>query len=135
MSWSVDEVNVPGVAFKDYETETAFQIYCADWLRKQSEIEPENELYRRWHHSANEREGAKAGFTAKMMGQAKGWPDFVQPGAKLAIELKLPGRAETDEQRRWLDYFSSIGWHSEVVFYFERFKEIVQGRLKVEGKH
>lgn len=132
VSWSVEEVNIPGVHFKDYETETAFQIYCADWLRKQAELQPENGLYRNWHHSANERSSGSEGFRAKMMGQAKGWPDFVQPGAKLAIELKLPGRAASGEQKQWLAYFAGIGWYSEVVFCFERFREIVERASRLE---
>lgn len=118
-------VNIPGVAFKDYDLETAFQIYCADWLRKQSELEPENESWKFWHHSANERSSGSEGFKAKMMGQAKGWPDFVHCGLNVAIELKVIGGIVRKDQAKWLEYFESIGWTSEVVFDFERFREIV----------
>lgn len=128
MSWRDTPVNIPGVSFADYETEEAFQIYCADWLRKEGERTGE-EHWRYWHHSANEREGASEGFKAKMKGQSKGYPDFVQHGLKLAIELKVLGRVETPEQRDWLDYFSRIGYHSEVIRSFERFREVVNGAI------
>lgn len=91
------------------------------------------EHWRFWHHSANEREGAKAGFEAKMKGQSKGYPDFVQHGLKLAIELKVQGRVETAEQREWLRYFSGLGYISEVVYTFDRFKQLVISRIEELG--
>ena len=128
VSWSVEQVNIPGVAFRDYETETAFQIYCADWLRKQYELTG-LDGFSHWHHSANERSGAMAGFRAKMMGQAKGWPDFVRPGPlpglSCAIELKVDGGALSREQKAWLEYFRRIGWRVEVIYKFERFRDLV----------
>lgn len=126
VSWSGFPVQVPGVRLRDYETETAFQIYCATWLRKQHCLTAD-ERFSHWHHSANERLGARAGFKAKMMGQAKGWPDFVQPGLRCALELKLLNGVVSAEQADWLAYFHSIGWHSETVFSFEQFREIVLG--------
>ena len=128
VAWHTEQVNIPGVAFADYETEDAFQIYCADWLRKEAE-RTGVEHWRFWHHSANEREGAKAGFCAKMKGQSKGYPDFVQHGLKLAIELKVLGRRETKEQREWLDYFLGLGYLAEVVYTFDRFKQLVMSRV------
>jgi hypothetical protein len=123
--WCQTLVDIPGVAKRDYETETAFQIYCADWLRKQYELTGDKR-YANWHHSANERIGAKSGFLAKMMGQGKGWPDFVQPLGKLAVELKVLGGAVSADQTKWLEHFRSIGWKAEIVRTFEQFKEIVE---------
>lgn len=68
----------------------------------------------------------RAGLMAKRMGQSKGFPDLIHPGRKLALELKLPDGKVTPDQLRWLAYFASIGWHSECVRSFERFKEIVE---------
>ena len=127
IKWTNEEVFIPGIASSAYNTEMAFQTCCADWIRKQFEL-TKSDRFRYWHHSANERKGAWAGFMAKMMGQAKGFPDFIHPGLKLAIELKLPGKQARPEQIEWLFYFARIGWYSEVVFTLERFKEIVGDR-------
>lgn len=129
VNWCSDLVNIPGVSPKAYYTETAFQVYCADWLRKRYELTG-NKAYAFWHHSANERNGSIAGFRAKMMGQAKGWPDFVHCGLRLAIELKVPGGSLSPFQVKWLDYFKGIGWHSEAVFCFERFRTLVLERAE-----
>lgn len=132
VSWNSEPVNIPGVSFADYESEDAFQVFCADWLRKQWVVTGEGH-WRFWHHSANEREGAKAGFKVKMKGQSKGYPDFVQHGLKLAIELKVLGRRETPEQRDWLDYFLGLGYLAEVVYTFDRFKQLVINRIQELG--
>lgn len=129
VSWAADKVNIPGIAYNRYDSETAFQIYCADWLRKQYQLTGWAG-YNHWHHSANERAGVGAGFTAKMMGQSKGWPDFVCPGLMLAIELKLPGRLASRWQVEWLEHFAAIGWDSELVWTFERFVAIVEGKRR-----
>lgn len=126
VSWCGHEVSIPGVPLKGYESETAFQIYCATWLRKQLEL-TRDPRFDHWHHSANERQGARAGFTAKMMGQAKGFPDFLHCGLRVAIELKLPGRKLRPEQEMWLNHFRSLGWTAEMVTVFERFRGIVLG--------
>lgn len=124
VSWCLDRVNIPGVAWNHYENETAFQIYCADWIRKQFSITGSNG-FMFWHHSANEREGGKAGFRAKMMGQSRGYPDFVHHGLKLALELKVKGREGSKEQIAWLEHFRRLGYTAEVVYWFERFKALV----------
>lgn len=129
VSWCKEPVNVPGISFANYESEVAFQIFCADWLRKQFEL-TKNDGFRWWHHSANERQGAKAGFIAKMMGQGKGFPDFVHCGLKLALELKIPGRFPSREQVQWIKHFREIGWKSETVYTFEMFREIVMNRVR-----
>lgn len=125
VKWCSSRVEIPGVSLRDYERETAFQIYCMTWLRKQFELTGD-ERFERWHHSANERYGAKAGHTAKMMGQSKGFPDFIHCGARIAIELKVPGGVPSIEQVRWIEYFKGIGWKAEVIYSFERFCEVVQ---------
>lgn len=125
VSWCEQPVNIPGVAWKNYEKETAFQIYCADWLRKQWEVTG-LEKFRRWHHSANERSNAREGFLAKLMGQGKGWPDFVQCGLMCAVEFKVSENDTSADQDGWLEYFKSIGWHSEVIYTYERFVELVE---------
>jgi hypothetical protein len=124
VSWAIDKVNVPGVSFKHYETETAFQIYCADWLRKQAELTG-NDKFKRWHHSANERVGAKAGLTVKLMGQQKGFPDFIHLQLKIAVEFKIKNRALSVEQKDWAEYFRSIGWQAFTCYNFETFKRIL----------
>lgn len=124
--WGLGKVEIPGVRASDYNRETAFQIYCATWLRKQFELTG-NERFRWWHHSANERMGS--GFQAKMMGQNKGFPDFVQFDLRIAIELKIPGGKASKEQLKWLEYFRTLGWSSEIVFQFERFRDIVLEKL------
>lgn len=131
--WHDEKVFVVGIPKREYKKEIAFQIYCATWLRKQAELYPENPYFKRWHHSANERKGAFAGLMAKLMGQSKGFPDFIHCGLKLAIELKVPGHEATPEQLRWLGYFKSIGWHSEVVFDFNRFKQIVLSAIESQN--
>jgi hypothetical protein len=125
VSWCKTPVNVPGIGRKMYESEIAFQIYCADWLRKQFEL-TNNPKFERWHHSANEREGGRAGFIAKMMGQSKGFPDFIHCCNRVAIELKLPGRMPSRHQVDWLKHLSGAGWLCEIVFTFERFVEIIE---------
>lgn len=124
VSWCSDPVNVVGVSPLDYETETAFHIYCADWLRKRYKITGESR-FTRWHHSANEREGARSGLRAKLMGQSKGMPDLIHYGSRIVIELKIRDREVTKEQLEWLMYFKSIGWNCYTVRTFEQFQAIV----------
>lgn len=124
VSWSDGPVNVPGVALKDYESETAFQIYCADWLRKQYVLTGDSRFHF-WHHSANERQNGREGFIVKMMGQAKGFPDFVHCGLKLAVEFKVMNRPVSQRQRDWLAHFKDIGWAVLVCRRFEDFKDFV----------
>lgn len=124
VNWCSAKVNIPGLSYNKYQTETAFQIYCADWLRKKAELTADD-AFKWWHHSANERGNGAEGFKAKMMGQAKGMPDFIHYGLRLAIELKIPGGKVSKEQMNWLLYFKRIGWTSEIVFDFESFREIV----------
>ena len=81
--------------------------------------------FARWHHSANERHGARAGFLAKMMGQSKGFPDLINLEFCCAIELKISGGKLSVEQIEWRDYLVSIYWRYEIVFTFQRFKEVV----------
>jgi len=125
VKWCSELVNIPGVPFRDYEKEYAFQTYCADWLRKQLVLTGDPR-FDRWHHSANERQDARGGHRAKMMGQAKGWPDFVQPGLRCALELKTMTGVISPEQAGWLEYFRSTGWTTEVVYTFERFKALIE---------
>lgn len=124
VSWHSKQVSIPGVPLKKYNTEMAFQTYCADWLRKQAELTG-LEAFKFWHHSANERIGAKAGFYAKMMGQSKGWPDFVNPGLACAIELKVLGGVASPDQKKWLKYLKSCGWHTYIIDNFEEFQKVV----------
>lgn len=132
VKWSSNEVNIPGISANDYDTEDGFQVYCADWLRKRYQLTG-NEAFDFWHHSANENRGsARAGHSAKMKGQSKGFPDFVHYGLKLALELKVCGRLASIEQIRWLKYFQRQGWHAEVIYTFERFKELVESNINIK---
>lgn len=134
--WCADPiVAIPGLGPKLWPTETGFQVYCADWLRKQAELYPNERGYRHWHHSANERYGALAGFRARMMGQGKGFPDFVCPGLKLAIELKVPGGVVSEPQRRWLEHFTDVGWRASAVYNFETFRTIVLETINAQGSN
>ena len=122
--WHSEPVMVPGLESKLWHLETAFQIYCATWLRKSYSLTGDNK-FNRWHHSANERQGARAGLIAKLMGQAKGMPDFIHYGSRTVIELKVGGNQLSPEQEGWLDYFREIGWETFVVRSFEEFVEAV----------
>ena len=122
VSWHSKPVFVSGLTEKQIKDELGFQIYTAEFLKQRNESG--------WYHGANEYrgkgvQGLQAGIRAKRSGQGKGWPDWVCPHRKLAIELKLPKSELRLEQIEWIDYFNGIGWYAEVVFSFERFKEIV----------
>lgn len=122
VSWHSKTVFISGITSKQIKDEIGFQIYTAKFLQRRNEVG--------WYHGANEYrgngvQGLQAGIRAKRSGQAKGWPDWVCPCRKIAIELKLPNGQISPEQQQWLNHFQSIGWHAEVVFSFERFKEIV----------
>jgi hypothetical protein len=124
VSWCSQPVNIPGVSYREYESEFALNVFCADWLRKQYVITGQ-EKFNNWHHSANERIGARAGMRAKMMGQSKGFPDLVHCGLKIAIEFKVGDGIVSVEQRGWLDYFVTIGWTSAVCRTAEEFWEVI----------
>lgn len=125
VSWCNVPVNVPGLSFDKYESEDAFQIYCATWLRKEY-IRTGNRKFKYWHHSANERSSGSEGHRAKLKGQEKGFPDFINCELQIAIELKVQGRKPSKKQNEWLDYFSDIKWSSHVIYRFEDFKQLVQ---------
>lgn len=115
---------VPGISRRLYDSETAFQICCAQWLRKQYSMTSKSK-FAKWHHSANERQGARAGFVAKMMGQSKGFPDLINLEFRAAVELKVERGKLSVEQICWRDYLVLIGWRYEIVFTFQRFQEVV----------
>lgn len=121
VSWHHEPVTVVGISQKNYESETAFQIYCSTWLRKQAALNPNNPSFDFWHHSANERFGARAGLVAKLMGQSKGFPDFVHLRSMTALELKLPAYKKRPagelrpEQEKWANYLQTIGWNFQVI--------------------
>jgi len=139
VSWHTEAVFVVGMPYNKYESETAFQIYCSTWLRKQAELHQDDRSWTRWHHSANERIGARAGLMAKLMGQDKGFPDFVHLELQSAIELKLPafnsrpqGRL-TVEQSLWQQYCVLIGWQHAVCYSVDSFKTFVMNCRKLHG--
>lgn len=123
--WANEKVFIPGINADEYNRETAFQVYCAHWVRVQYELTKDS-IFERWHHSANERQGGRAGFMAKMMGQQKGFPDFVQLKYRLAIELKLPQGSLSKEQQEWCNYLRSIDWKFYCIRSFEDFKETIE---------
>lgn len=113
VSWCSYPVSVPGISAKHWNTETAFQIYCATWLRKNGY---------RFHHSANERAGARSGLMCRLKGQSKGMPDLLIFGRVMAaIELKVNGKV-SPEQQEWLRYLESIGWATDVCRTFDEFQ-------------
>lgn len=126
--WCKTAVEVPGLDRRRWRTEDGFQIYCADWLRKRYQL-TRDPAYAFWHHSANERIGARQGFLAKMKGQGKGFPDFLHHGLRIALELKLEGNGRSKEQVLWHEHFLSINWRSELVFTFEDFRDIVLDQI------
>lgn len=115
---------IPGLSRRHWPTETGFQVYSADWLRKRFEVTGDPS-YAFWHHSANERIGALAGFRARMMGQSKGFPDFVCPRLRVAMELKVQGAVATEAQQAWLAHLTDIGWRASVCYNFETFRDVV----------
>ena len=120
--WYTKKVFISGLSVKQVKAELGFQIYCAEYLRRKGEFG--------WMHSANENRGSgvggvQAGLRAKRSGQSKGWPDWVCPHRKLAIELKLPNGELSPEQVKWIEYFRGIGYFATVVYSFNEFKRIV----------
>ena len=112
--WSTFPVTVPGIRRSDYQKEIAFQVWCADYLRKRFAVTGDRR-YSHWHHSANEREGARAGLLCKLMGQSKGFPDLINLELRLAIELKVPCGKASKEQELWGEYLKAIGWQWHVI--------------------
>ena len=127
VSWSCNAVKVPGIRPADYNKETAFQIYCMTWLRKEF-IRTGKAIFSHWHHSPNEgQRTARIGLEMKLMGTSKGFPDLIHSRAKLAVELKLPGETPTPEQTFWLNHFNDIGWTARCITSFEQFKYLIEG--------
>lgn len=125
--WHTKRVFISGLTVKQIKGELGFQIYTAEYLRKRGEFG--------WMHSANENrgsgvQGVQAGVRAKRSGQCKGWPDWVCPHRRLAIELKLPNGEVSPEQVKWLEYFKGIGFTAEVVYSFDEFKKLVEQEFK-----
>ena len=67
-----------------------------------------------------------------MMGQSKGFPDFIHCGLRIAIELKVLNGVLSDKQKDWNEHFLSIGWTAQTVYTFERFKELVLGVISLQ---
>lgn len=66
------------------------------------------------------------GLRAKLMGQARGFPDFLIFGAVMgAYELKLPKGVVSSSQETWLRYLESIGWRVGVIRSFGEFVRAV----------
>jgi len=116
--------SIPGLPKNKWCSEDGFQIWCATYIRKHYP-----DVY--FHHSANERKGAKIGLLCKLKGQSKGFPDFLILGPSRpfkAIELKTLNNRASKEQFAWLAYFKKIGFHSEIVRTAERFIEVLEIR-------
>lgn len=124
VKWCSEKIFVPGVRFCDYEKEFAFQVYSMTWLRKQFLLTGEKR-FDRWHHSANERVGSRAGLLAKLMGQSKGMPDLVQFEFRAAVEFKVLGGVIGKDQKEWGEYLNGIGWTYAVCWTFEEFRGVV----------
>ena len=124
--WCSHKVQIPGLVKRNWHKEVGFQIYCVTWLRKQFLLK-RDPRYAHLVHVPNE--GLRSPNTAlilKLMGMEGGIPDLLQFELKYALELKLEGESISPKQRKWLAYFKAIGYHSEVVRSFERFREIVE---------
>ena len=118
--WAIADIkSIPGISRRSYHTETAFQIYCVTWLRKQFELTG-LPIYDKWHHSVNEHHGAR--LIAKLMGQSPGFPDLINPIYRIALELKIPGRRASNKQIDWLACLASSGWATATIYNFEDFK-------------
>lgn len=135
--WHSKPVFIPYLSVEDTKGELGFQIYSAAWLNTELKAHPAPlpNNFSHWHHSAGENRGSgiyglRAGLNAKRSGQQRGWPDWVNCHRKIALELKLAKGQVRPEQKEWLAYFAKIGWHSEVVRSFPRFKELVSSEAK-----
>lgn len=116
VSWHDEPVEVAGIGWRYWDSETAFQIYVATWLRKQGI---------RFHHSANERNDGRGGLMAKLKGQAKGMPDLLVFGAPMvAIELKVEAKV-SPEQEAWLIDLASLGWLTGVCRCFNEVAALI----------
>lgn len=138
--WCSIPVFVPHLGDAATKSEEGFQYHTHNWLcgLKLQDGRLASDLFL-WHHSANEGAGKGLqaqiyGAKAKRSGQSKGFPDWVCPSLKLAIELKMPKGNVSEEQFKWLAHFKRIGWHSEIVRSFERFQELVLHTIKETQK-
>jgi hypothetical protein len=124
VAWHNKPVFISGLSVTMTKQELGFQIYTNTYLESKGIAEF-------WYHPAGENRGSgiyglRAGLFAKRSGQRKGLPDWLNFGRKMAIELKMPKGAVSEDQVRWLAYFKAIGWYVEVVRSFERFREVVE---------
>ena len=89
--------------------EDDLQIATADYCRK---MIFDGVIF---HHSANERHGAKAGAKARNMGQLAGWPDWVFVWSSgglpkiLYVELKSPTGVLSSAQKMFRTKCDAIG--------------------------
>ena len=82
------------------------------------------------HHSANERQGVKAGAKAKRMGQLAGWPDWtlLWPDPSngdvhlLFIELKEPGNSLSPAQRDFVAALDALHVRHAIAKSLEEFR-------------
>jgi len=117
--WSSGQkVIVPGIQTRFWDKEDAFQIYCANYLRKHHPAV-------KFHHSANERLGGKAGFLCRLKGQSKGFPDLLILGPLWALELKVGKNKPSPEQIDWLEHFAGLGFKTAVVYTLSEFCGVV----------
>lgn len=122
--WCASPVYIENLQVQDIKQELGFQIYTNLHLESLGIAEY-------WYHPAGENRGSgiyglRAGLFAKRSGQRRGLPDWLNFERKLAIELKLPKGAVSDDQWRWLAHFKQLGWYCEVIRSFERFKQVVE---------
>ena len=78
---------------------------------------------------------------AKRTGYVKGFPDLFialpmikKNYAGLFLEVKLPGRYATKEQKEWIDYLNSVGYKAEVVKGFDHAKKVIDTYFDEEDK-
>lgn len=109
------------------------QIMLFDWAQAQSGKYPELGLL---HHIPNSgKRDAREAARFKRMGVKAGVPDICFPLPRgryhgLYIEMKSPKGKVSENQKRWLERLSELGYAVRVCYSFDEAKDVVLNYVK-----
>ncbi len=91
------------------------QVALFAWIRTLERMHPALRLV--FHVPNGEARDARTGAVLRSMGVRRGVPDVLVPTARLAIEMKAPGKAArvTPEQAEYASALRAHGWRVEVA--------------------
>lgn len=110
------------MSYQVFQTEQQFQAACVMWFNNEFPTKR-----KALHCNNNNSHDRRSGVIAKAVGVVSGVSDLelVAPGSVIFIELKLPGKKQSEDQIKFMNYVLECGLPYVLFEYIEDFKSFV----------